>query len=76
MSVEDELPLDHDVMVQRVDAALATMPEPTFAIFAAFRFDGLSYDQIAKCHGMSVRDVERHIALALRHLHATVFGPG
>ena len=37
-------------------------------VFLAHRLDGLSYVDIAKRTGLSVADVERHIAEAIVHL--------
>ncbi len=44
------------------------MPDKRREAFQLSRFDGLSYAEIARLMGLSVRTVERHIQLALRHL--------
>lgn len=59
----------------RLDAAVAGLPEPTGSVFRAVRNRQLSYTEVAAELGLSVQDVEAHIARALRIL-AAVPGAG
>lgn len=49
----------------RLEAALATLKPKTREIFLMHRLDGLSYAEIARARGMSVKGVEKQIAKAL-----------
>jgi RNA polymerase sigma-70 factor (ECF subfamily) len=55
-------------------AAIAALPEPTRTIYLAHLVKGLDYRTIGALEGISVREVERHIADAIllvdRHLRA------
>ena len=56
-------------IIERVEAGLQRMPELRREIFLAVRVDELSYTEIAERTGLSVQQVERHLAqsmLALR----------
>ncbi|WP_052223709.1 RNA polymerase sigma factor [Novosphingobium malaysiense] len=59
-------------MLVRVDAALQTLPDRTREIFMAHRFEEMTYPEIAARMGVSVKTVEKHISLALRHLHRSL----
>lgn len=48
----------------RLSVCLGRLNEKTRAIFLAQRVDGMSYQQIAERHGLSVSAVEKHIAKA------------
>lgn len=52
-------------LIERLEASLARMPRRTRDIFLANRLRGLSYDEIAEGSGLSVRQVERHMARAI-----------
>jgi RNA polymerase sigma-70 factor (ECF subfamily) len=41
------------------------LSDKTRAIFLAHRLEGLSYQEIARLHGMSISSVHKHIAKAL-----------
>ena len=49
----------------RLEAAMSRLNPVTREIFLAKRLDGMSYSEIARRTGLSVRQVERHIAKAL-----------
>ncbi|MBW8743531.1 MAG: hypothetical protein JF628_04170 [Sphingomonas sp.] len=49
-------------------AALETMDEMQRAVFERARFDGLDYQQIGAQLGLTIREVERHLASALLHI--------
>ena len=50
--------------IARLSACLGRLGEKTRAIFLAHRIDGMSYQQIADLHELSVSAVEKHIAKA------------
>lgn len=80
MSVEDcvlatadpTLALEARDMLKRANAAIEALPDRTREIFMAHRFEDLTYPQIAARLGVSVKTVEKHVSLALRHLHQAV----
>lgn len=53
---------------RKLEDAVTAMPRKQREIFLAHRLDGLSYAEIAKRTGLSVRQVERHMARALYKL--------
>jgi len=77
----DELMLDEVVLVDaapdaeavllarermaRLSICLARLNEKTRDIFLAHRVEGLSYQDIARQHGLTVSSVEKHIAKAM-----------
>lgn len=52
----------------RLEAAVARMPRLQREIFLAIRLEDLSYDELAKCTGLTAREVEREFAKALEKL--------
>jgi len=50
--------------LRRLSECLAKLNDKTRAIFLAHRVEGLSYQEIARLHGMSVSGVEKQIAKA------------
>jgi RNA polymerase sigma factor (sigma-70 family) len=70
---------DNEVMaaqqrLERVKAALAQLPARCREVFLMHRTDGMSYSRIAARVGMSVSDVENHIARACWSIDAHVNG--
>lgn len=61
---EPQPPIDPD-MLGRFEAALGGMPPNRRQIFLAKRLDGMSYREIADVTGLTVCQVERHMAKAL-----------
>jgi RNA polymerase sigma-70 factor (ECF subfamily) len=57
-----------DLLLSRLERAMATMPSLSREIFLAHRLDGLSFEEIGRRTGLSVRQVERHIAHAIAHI--------
>jgi DNA-directed RNA polymerase specialized sigma24 family protein len=57
-------PIDPD-MLGTFEAALGSMPRKRRQIFIAKRLDGMSYREIADVTGLTVRQIERHMAKAL-----------
>jgi len=51
--------------IARLRAAVAAMPEPRRSVYLLCARDGLDYDAVAGLLGMTVREVERHLAEAL-----------
>lgn len=60
--------------VVRLSVCLSRLGERTREIFLAHRIDGLSYQEIAREHHLSVSTVERHVAKALLLLTAWMEG--
>lgn len=54
--------------IARLGVCLGRLNERTRAIFLAHRIDGMSYQQVARAHGLSVSSVEKHIAKATLQL--------
>jgi len=59
---EAEYGMATTVLLERMEAALLTLPRFTREVFLAHRLDDLSYRDIAARTGVSVRRVEREIA--------------
>jgi len=55
-------------LLARLETALLSMPKLRREIFLAVRLDAMTYGQIAKVTGLSVKAVERQFARALCHL--------
>lgn len=51
--------------MRRVGEAIEKLKPQTGSIFVMHRFDGLSYEEIARAKGISVKGVEWHIAQAM-----------
>ena len=52
----------------RISKGLGRLDEKTRVIFLAHRFDGMTYQNIANVHGISVSAVEKHVAKAMLQL--------
>jgi len=52
----------------RLEAAVARMPRLQREILLAIRLKDLSYDELARCTGLTPREVERQFAKALEKL--------
>ena len=61
-------------VLDRLESALARLPERRRVVFLAARQQGRDYVEIAERNGMSVRQVEREIAAALLQLDDAVAG--
>jgi len=55
-------------LVQRVQAALDELPEPTRTAFVLFRYEGLSCAEVAETQGAPLKTVETRIARATQLL--------
>jgi RNA polymerase sigma factor (sigma-70 family) len=60
--------LDDAELLRRLERAIRTVPRRTREIFLAHRLDDMSYAEIAQRTGLSVREVERHMARAIYRL--------
>ena len=60
--------VDHAELRRRYEKAFAAMPRKQREVFLAHRLDNMSYLKIAERTGLTVRQVERHIAKALYKL--------
>jgi RNA polymerase sigma-70 factor (ECF subfamily) len=70
--VDPHAALEARDMLRRIEAAIPLLPDRTREIFMAHRFEDLTYVEIARHMGVSVKTVEKHISLALRALHRTL----
>jgi RNA polymerase sigma factor (sigma-70 family) len=52
-------------MLKKLERAIQKLPRSTREIFLAHRLDDMSYRQIANRTGLTVRQVERHMARAI-----------
>jgi RNA polymerase sigma-70 factor (ECF subfamily) len=60
---------DHDPeLLRRLEEAVAAMPRKQREIFLAHRLDRMSYAEIARRTGLSVRQVERQMTRAIHKL--------
>ena len=57
--------LDDAELRRRLERAMRTLPRPTRELFLAHRLDDMPYHEIAERTGLSVHEVERHIARAI-----------
>jgi len=57
-----------DLLIRRLERAMASMDVTSREVFLAHRLDGLGYAEIAERTGLTVAQVERHIAEAIFHL--------
>jgi len=68
-SVDITANLEARDMLKRLDAAIVKLEPKTREIFMALRLDGLTYAEVAKRTGLTVKGVEWHLAKALAALH-------
>ena len=55
-------------LLKKLEQAMLKLPRSTRDIFLAHRLDGMSYQEIADRSGLTVRQVERHMAKAIYRL--------
>ena len=63
-----------EVLIHRLQQALACMDAVSREVFLAHRIEGLSYAEFAKRRGLSVRQVEQRIADAILHIDRQLTG--
>lgn len=73
----DDAPSPHDVAdgrqrATRLAAAIDALPPGAGRVFRRHKLDGLSHGEVAAELGISRSAVEKHIAVALRHLRAAL----
>ena len=56
---------DGQEQIARIEAIMLRLPRLTREIFMAHRLDDMPYDEIARRTGLTVRQVERHMARAI-----------
>lgn len=56
---------DGQEQIVRIEAIMLRLPRLTREIFMAHRLDDMPYDEIARRTGLTVRQVERHMARAI-----------
>lgn len=61
-------------LLRRMEEAMLNIPKLQREIFMAHRVDDMSYGEIAERTGLTVRQVERHIARVLYKLHKQLEG--
>ena len=67
--------LDDAEIRRRLERAMRTVPRTTREVFLAHRLEDMSYREIAERYGLSVREVERHIARAIIAMDRALDGP-
>ncbi len=55
-------------LLRRLEEAMLNIPKLQREIFMAHRLDSMPYDEIARRTGLTVRQVERHMARAIYKL--------
>ena len=68
--LQGDLPVQYadPELLKKLERAMLKLPRSTREIFLAKRLDGMSYQEIADRTGLTVRQVERHMARALCRL--------
>ncbi|MAT55130.1 MAG: RNA polymerase subunit sigma-70 [Saprospirales bacterium] len=60
--------LEHSETLDRIEAALAALPEGQRTVFLMNRMDGMTYNEIAQALELSVKAIEKRMSLALKSL--------
>ncbi|MCP1471496.1 RNA polymerase sigma-70 factor (ECF subfamily) [Sphingobium sp. OAS761] len=73
----DDSPSPHDIVdgrlrARRLATAIEALPPGAGRVFRRHKLDGLSHSEVAAELGISRSAVEKHIAVALRHLRAAL----
>jgi RNA polymerase sigma factor (sigma-70 family) len=61
-------------LLRRMEESMRNLPKFQRQIFMAHRLDGMSYVEIARRTGLTVRQVQRHMARALYKLDKQMRG--
>ena len=72
LHVEEEEKDNGEYLKQRIEAAIAEMPEKRKEILLLSRYEGLSYQEIAEDLNISVKTVENHMGAALKQLRVAL----
>jgi RNA polymerase sigma-70 factor (ECF subfamily) len=65
---------EQQALIERLQAIMLRMPRLTREIFMGHRLDDMPYEEIASRTGLTVRQVERHMARAILHLDRGLHG--
>jgi RNA polymerase sigma-70 factor (ECF subfamily) len=66
--------MPEDEKLRRLEEAAMNMPKLQREIFLAHRLDDMPYDEIARRTGLTVRQVERHMARAIYKITVALRG--
>lgn len=55
-------------LLARIEVAVQALPRQRREVFLALRVEGKTYAEIAQATGLSVGEVERHVARAIAHI--------
>ncbi len=69
-----EFLLEHQEFKEKLDGALASLPENQRTVFLLNRIDGKKYAEIAEMEGVSVKAIEKRMHLALKSLRENIDG--
>jgi RNA polymerase sigma-70 factor (ECF subfamily) len=69
-----EFLLEEKEYQQKLDSALASLPDNQRTVFLLSRIDGKKYAEIAEMEGVSVKAIEKRMHLALKTLRDTIEG--
>jgi RNA polymerase sigma-70 factor (ECF subfamily) len=66
---------DYAELRRRLERAMRSVPRPTREMFLAHRVDDMPYREIAERTGLSVHEVEQHMARAIIAIDRSLNGP-
>ena len=69
-----EFLLEEQEYKEKLDRALASLPDNQRTVFLLNRIDGKKYAEIAEMEGVSVKAIEKRMHLALKHLREHIDG--
>ena len=67
--------LEDPETLRRLEQAMKAVPRRTREVFLAHLLDGLTYLEIAERTGLSLLEVERHVARAICAIDRSLYGP-
>jgi len=68
VSEDPQFALESQEFKERLEAAIASMPEKSKEVFLMHRFNDMSYKEIAETLSLSVKAIEKRMHKALKHL--------
>ena len=71
---DPEFILEQQEFKEKLDRALASLPENQRTVFLLSRIDGKKYAEIAEIEGVSVKAIEKRMHLALKSLREEIDG--
>ncbi|NNE03180.1 MAG: sigma-70 family RNA polymerase sigma factor [Eudoraea sp.] len=71
---DPEFILEQQEFKEKLDRALASLPENQRTVFLLSRIDGKKYAEIAEMEGVSVKAIEKRMHLALKSLREEIDG--